>query len=190
MVKRFAAVFTFSAFAFFLCSCDPVTTHKIATTFIDGLPDLPTPDQYCQDYHEQKEAEARALEEKKAGDRVVVKRSSHAPYAEKACDRCHDKTTESGLIRPRHQICFVCHPNILAGKHLHGPASVGACLECHDPHSAPNPALLKSSKEVLCSNCHQEKRLAAGMHNQVVAKGMLCSDCHDPHAGDSAYFLR
>ena len=170
--------------------CNPVTAHKITSTIFDGVPSLPPPEQFCQEYHEQKLAEERAAALTRADAAVTSKASRHAPYAEKKCDKCHDKTTESGLIRPPDKLCFLCHPGVLQGANMHGPAAVGSCLECHEAHSAPRPALLTRDKAELCTKCHKEKRLAEAMHQLFAAKGMLCVDCHDPHASNEPYFLK
>jgi len=173
-----------------ICGCDPVTTHKITSTIFDGVPSLPPPEQFCREYHERTVAEELEAARKKELAAVKTEGSSHPPYADKRCDDCHDKSKESGLIRPRNEICFVCHPTINKGAFVHGPASVGGCLECHEPHSSSNPSLLKFEKRSLCGGCHREKRLAETMHKSVTAKGMLCMDCHDPHSSNVRYFLK
>ncbi len=170
--------------------CDPVTTHKITSTIFDGVPSLPPAEQYCREYHESKLAEEREAAKKMQMAAGGGGGSAHPPYAQKRCADCHDKSKEGGLIRPRQQLCFVCHPNIITGAYVHGPASTGSCLECHDPHSSQYASLLKSDKAILCGTCHREKRVAESMHDKVVAKGMLCTDCHDPHAGKAQYFLK
>lgn len=177
-------------FAGMVLGCDPVTTHKITSTIFDGVPSLPPAEQYCQDYHEQKLVEEEAMREAIRKGAVVANISKHLPYAEKRCNDCHDKSKEFGLIRPPKQLCFVCHPTIIDGANVHGPAASGDCLECHEPHSASQPALLKMDKTKLCIYCHKEKRIAEAMHQRVNEKGILCMDCHDPHAGNNSYFLK
>lgn len=173
-----------------MCGCDPLTVHKVTSTIFDGVPSMPSAEQYCQDYHEKKLAESRDSANKKSASETAANGSIHPPYKEKRCDKCHDKSKDSGLIKPRDEICFVCHPKILNKPMLHGPAAVGGCLECHDPHSTGFPSLLKVEKGKLCATCHQEPRQAAGMHDKVTSSGMVCTDCHNPHAGDAKYFLR
>ena len=170
--------------------CDPVTVHKVTSTIFDGVPSLPPAEQYCADYHEQQLAMEEAAAAAGEGSAALVQASKHAPYAEKRCDDCHDKSKQSGLIKPAEKLCFMCHPDILAGANVHGPAAVGDCLECHEPHSAPRPALLKMDKAQLCIFCHKERRVADAMHQRLASKGMFCMDCHDPHAGNGSYFLK
>lgn len=174
-----------------ICGCDPVTTHKITSTIFDGVPSLPPADQYCRDYHEKKLAEeAEAARAKKlVAEKTAA--SAHPPYAEKRCSSCHDKNAEEGLIRPKRELCFVCHDrDLVSGAFVHGPAATGACLECHDPHSALYPKLLKNPNGKLCLGCHQEQRLAQRLHTEVSARGMTCTACHDPHSGPARYFLK
>ncbi len=173
-----------------ICGCNQITRYKITSTIFDGVPRLPPAEQYCQDYHEQKLDEEKAAAIPAKDERNSTKGSRHAPFAAKRCNDCHDKSTENGLIRPKDQLCFVCHPKIIAGPYAHGPAAVGACLECHEPHSGPNPALLKTDKKTLCSLCHKEQRVARAMHARLKERGMSCTDCHDPHSGTNAYFLK
>jgi predicted CXXCH cytochrome family protein len=173
-----------------LCGCDPVTVHKVTTTIFDGVPSLPEPQQYCQEYHENKLKSEREEAKSKEAVEPVATGSVHPPYRQKQCERCHDKSKDSGLIRPKNEICFVCHPKIIKKSFVHGPASVGGCLECHDPHSSNFPSLLKFERATICSVCHRERRMADAMHTKVIAKGMVCVDCHNPHAGDAQFFLK
>jgi len=170
--------------------CDPLTVHKVTSTIFDGVPDLPPADQYCQDFYQNKLKEDQEAATKMSAANSRQQSSIHPPYAEKRCEGCHDKSTASGLIKPRNEICFVCHPTIIKSTFVHGPASVGSCMECHDPHSSPYPSLLKTDKALICATCHREKRAALALHTRVAARGLLCTDCHNPHAGTIQYFLR
>jgi predicted CXXCH cytochrome family protein len=191
MRKRLGVLVWVAFLAFLLGGCDPLTVHKVTSTIFDGVPSLPPPEQYCEAYHEKKaqDDKDKASGVLKAAEEAD-KGSSHPPYKEKRCDNCHDKTKESGLIKPKDELCFVCHPKILQGFYAHGPAAVGSCLECHEPHSSANKSLLKVDKGKLCAVCHKESRLAASMHDKVTASGLFCTDCHNPHAGNAKYFLR
>lgn len=171
-----------------LSGCDPLTRHKIATTIFDGVPSLPPPGEYCQDYHVRATAEERETETKKRS--AASTDSTHPPYAEKRCNDCHDKNTDSGFVAPRAELCFVCHKNFLKGELGHGPAVVGACLSCHVPHDSKFPRLLKKATNDLCGSCHFEERLSKGLHDKVFSRGIVCTDCHDPHSGNTKYFLK
>lgn len=175
-----------------LCGCDPVTRHKVLTTIFEGVPSLPPAEQLCAEYTDKQIAALRdEMAGKKSGATEAVKTASvHRPYDEKKCDDCHDKSKEDGLVRPKKQLCAMCHPNYIKGAFVHGPTAVGECLSCHLPHNSKYTKLLKFDVQELCTTCHKEERLAAAMHSKVGAKKMACVDCHDPHTGSSSYFLK
>lgn len=174
-------------------ACSPVTRHKVLSTIFEGVPSLPAPEQLCAEYADKQVA---ALRDELAGRKPVGKDAAlkdvsvHRPYDEKKCDDCHDKSKEGGLVRPKRDLCLMCHVGFIKGKFVHGPTAVGDCLACHQPHNSIYPKLLKYELGRLCVTCHKEERLAAQMHNQVSARKMECADCHDPHSGGSPYFLK
>lgn len=177
-----------------VAGCDSVARHKVLTTVFDGVPELPQPQNLCDEYYQQRmaaEAEGKMLNA--AGELVAdAQRSAHKPYAEKACNDCHssNKNVNDGLIAPKRELCGVCHTNFVTGLNVHGPVAVGDCLACHLPHSSNHKALLKEDPDEVCATCHQEKRLAAAMHERFVTKDISCGECHDPHSGDARYFLK
>jgi len=169
--------------------CDPLTVHKVTTTIFDGVPSMPPADQYCKEYHEQAVAEERMAAQKTKQVAQQVGESVHPPYGQKKCNNCHNKDTDSGFVVPLKDLCAVCHKDFMKGKYHHGPAAVGACLECHLPHNSPNPKLLKLPAGEICDRCHREPRMAGALHAKVKEKGMVCVNCHNPHGGSSPYFL-
>lgn len=173
-----------------VCGCDSVTRYQITSTIFDGVPRMPPAEQYCQEYHERATAADLEAEKKKQMEAQKTMASSHPPYAEKRCNDCHDKSTDSGFIVAAKDLCATCHPDMIKGAYVHGPTAVGACLKCHEPHDSPQPSLLKKPKGQICGDCHVEKRLAKGLHDTARAKGMECTACHDPHMGNNGYFLR
>jgi predicted CXXCH cytochrome family protein len=189
--SRYLALFAL-CLLFVLSGCDPVTRYKVMSTIFDGVPRLPPPEQLCEEYAAKKVTEFRTELTRKAEAKGTDAdmRSNHLPYEEKKCDNCHDKNKEDGLVAPKSKVCFVCHTGFLTGAYLHGPAAVGACLSCHEPHSALFPKLLKNYGDKLCEQCHRETRVATDLHSKVRGLGMACTDCHDPHGGSSPYFLR
>jgi DmsE family decaheme c-type cytochrome len=94
-----------------------------------------------------------------------------APYttttrqlAYKTCLACHkDKRAE--ILKPSH------HP-IVEGKI--------ACHDCHDPHGALTPVMLKAeSYQDLCVSCHTDKRGPWIHEHPPVMEN--CATCHTPH---------
>jgi predicted CXXCH cytochrome family protein len=175
-----------------VCACSPVTRYEVLTTIFDGVPSLPPPEKYCADYAAQTASNLRAeMSGRKNSDGKQDKSSTHPPYAEKKCDGCHDKSTDSGfVVNSRNDLCFVCHTGFFKGSYVHGPAAVGDCLACHDPHSSSHPALLKVSQTEICTTCHHEKRVASSLHEMAASHELICTDCHDPHSGNVHYFLK
>lgn len=189
MHKRYINIFVIGA-SILIFGCDPLTVHKVTSTVFDGVPSMPSPEQYCKDYHQNAlQAEREAAKQKEAqasqGDLSV-----HPPYAEKRCNDCHNKETDSGFVTEKEALCAVCHKNFLKGTYAHGPAAVGSCLECHLPHNSPNPSLLKKRNGELCATCHREQRQAASLHKTVAEKSISCVKCHNPHAGNNPFFLQ
>lgn len=195
-IARSLFQFAFFILHFSLCiltitGCDPVTRHKALTTFFDGVPSLPPQEQLCKEYVEKLKADQESTDKQRQDVTSVSREKSiHPPYSEKRCSDCHDKDKQDGLIRPKKELCFVCHEDFVKGAFVHGPAAVGDCLTCHLPHTANFPSLLKLDKSQICSTCHREKRLATSLHDMVMEKKMNCPDCHDPHSGNSRYFLQ
>lgn len=176
------------ATAFALGGCDPLTVHKVTSTVFDGVPSMPSPEQYCKDYHEKATLAERESERKK--QQSETQDSNHPPYTEKRCNDCHNKDAESGFVVEKDALCAHCHKGYPEGNFLHGPAAVGACLKCHLPHTSKNPSLLIKPKAELCGICHAEARAAKSLHATMATKGVLCTDCHDPHGGNNRFFLR
>ena len=188
--SRLFVVLLVAMIASLLGGCDPLTVHKVTSTIFDGVPSLPPADQYCKDYGEQPLSVEQAATQTQGLPKGDNLRSEHPPYAEKLCNGCHDKTSESGFVVPLGNLCAHCHKGFPAGEFVHGPVAAGACLKCHLPHKSNSPALLVKGKGEICAICHLEPRLAEAMHAKAVSSGMFCTDCHDPHSGNNRYFLR
>lgn len=193
MIKKTALASLFLCALCLLTSCDPITRHKVLTTVFDGVPSLPPPEQICTEYADkrvlayQQELIGKANADKKASSGGE---SVHEPYREKDCNGCHDRSKESGFIRPVRELCYACHTDFIKGTLVHGPVAVGDCLACHVPHNSSDGPLLKENKGKLCLSCHKEKRIATGLHDSVARYGLVCTDCHDPHFGNVQYFLK
>lgn len=171
--------------------CSPAGRHAALTTIFDGVPAHLPEDQLCRNYVEALEAKrSESQEQQLAKVETSANQSRHEPYTEKRCSDCHDKEKQDGLVKPKLQLCFECHPDIVSGTYQHGPAAVGDCLSCHMPHTANFAPLLKLDRSGICSSCHQEKRLAVVLHDSAAKKGLACPDCHDPHGGNALFFIK
>ncbi len=76
----------------------------------------------------------------------------HGPVAIGSCTVCHDphgQTNPALLVQSGEALCFSCHTEADALKHLVGKASGGAflrekgCTYCHNPHQAERKFLLR-----------------------------------------------
>ena len=175
-----------------LCGCNPVTRHMVLTTVFDGVPSLPPPEQICQEYADKKVNELRdELTGRKAdNDKPTGDKSHHKPYENKECNKCHDKTTESGFVTPKKDLCYVCHTGFIKGAYVHGPVAALDCLFCHEPHTSRYPFLLKKDVGMMCTTCHREDRMALSLHKKMAASKIECTECHNPHFGNVPYFLK
>lgn len=200
-VKQICLFIAFSSTGLLICSClqiDPIMKHKFLTSIFDGVPELPSIEELCEDnmadlfnkYYEQRISEAATGDWETGETTVKEEGSRHRPWDEKDCQGCHNFQAKNKLHLPKNEICYLCHKNFVQGSFVHGPVAVGACLACHLPHSSGNPSLLVKSLGEICFKCHLEKRLAATMHDKIIASGMFCVDCHNPHSSNLRYFLK
>jgi len=100
--------------------------------------------------------------------------------------------------------CLKCHETVLKGQFKHGPAEVGYCTLCHDPHASPNPGWLRKPTWDLCTTCHRDK--GSGVHVLVgftngthptgnvpdpvrPGRNLTCSSCHNPHSAESRQLI-
>jgi len=187
-MRKIVLISCIAAVTAVLGGCDPLTLHKVTSTVFDGVPSMPPADEYCRDYHEQATLDMLVAERKQK--QGVALGSNHPPYAEKRCNDCHNKDSDSGFVVAADQLCAHCHKGFPKGNFLHGPAAVGGCLKCHLPHTSQNPSLLTKPKRELCCVCHTEERVTQGLHATMNTRGLLCTDCHDPHGGNNRFFLR
>jgi predicted CXXCH cytochrome family protein len=192
MSWRSASVLLFVCALLPICGCDATNRHKVLTSVIDGWPTLPAQNDFCREYENNRIAGKQAVVAP-AGQKVPeAEGSRHAPYIEKRCPDCHASAegVSSNLIKPKNELCFLCHQDLLKKSHGHGPAVDGNCLACHEPHESVNKALLVKPRNEICNKCHEEKRLAVMMHRRVSQVGVACPDCHNPHSENSKYLLK
>jgi DmsE family decaheme c-type cytochrome len=83
-----------------------------------------------------------------------------------------------------YKTCLGCHPDTRAEimKPSHHPIIEGkvACHDCHDPHGALTPVMLKAeSYQDLCTSCHTDKRGPWIHEHPPVMEN--CATCHTPH---------
>lgn len=83
------------------------------------------------------------------------------------CDNCHKATSRNGqtsvtLRAQGGSLCAKCHA--INNKRIqHAPYAQGACLICHNPHSAAYPAETRAAASTLCLVCHMPNQPGAAL---------------------------
>jgi DmsE family decaheme c-type cytochrome len=90
------------------------------------------------------------------------------------------------------EICWQCHQPIRAAnfKPSHHPIIEGKikCSDCHNPHGAITPAMLKNPTiNDQCYSCHADKRGPFVHSHPPVEEN--CATCHNPHGSVHARLL-
>jgi predicted CXXCH cytochrome family protein len=159
-----------------------------------------------------------------AGAKVV-----HGAVTEGNCASCHNphaSAQPADLKARTDKVCMTCHDvdvkaadgrilpgmaKVMASSNLHGPVKSGGCSECHKPHAADQPNLLKKrapetfyarfdiDSYELCFSCHDQQLVLKprtiltnfrdgdnNLHYVHVnrEKGRTCKACHDVHGSD------
>jgi DmsE family decaheme c-type cytochrome len=91
------------------------------------------------------------------------------------------------------EVCGTCHQHIRADtfKPSHHPIIEGKikCSDCHNPHGAITPAMLKNpTVNDQCYTCHADKRGPYVFSHPPVEEN--CATCHNPHGSVHAKLLR
>ncbi len=167
-------------------SCTAEKRHSALTFFFDGVPPLGKPEA------KKPGPKTPAAASTEAAPAPAFTGSEHQPArSEAGCGNCHNRDSSFALLKPKDDLCITCHADKTRQfPYMHGPAAVGACAECHDPHRSPLPHLLRMPPEKLCFQCHD--RTPAGAKPAPCARpsdAAHCTDCHNPHGGQARYFL-
>ena len=166
-------------------SCDDVQRHRFLTFFFDGVP-----------------PPAGSLDPNAPGGpgtRGTVVRYEHPPG--KDCANCHTggrqrrslemlSMAQVDLIAPVPALCYRCHTDYNAtSAFVHGPAAVGQCLFCHNPHQAPNKYLLKKPVPQLCYSCH-DRQMIESIAEHLPDVLSDCLACHEGHSASTKGLLK
>lgn len=111
------------------------------------------------------------------------------------CVKCHTNEMQAKNLTYRHNLeCKECHnphlqkkftPSFCTECHIdkkgpfvyeHLPRRAGKCTLCHQPHSSPNPRMLKNPNvSLLCLECHLD---ISSFHNPSQPVYQNCILCH------------
>ncbi|MFQ6084312.1 MAG: cytochrome c3 family protein [Candidatus Aminicenantia bacterium] len=125
-------------------------------------------------------------------DDLIKGKFIHSPVKEVSCDFCHEMKKQEdktmvGFVAKGDVLCLTCHSEIedlLTKKNIH-PAIEEGCGLCHNPHSSDNPKQLVSSREEICSNCHDiQEEVFKNKHGRQPVALVGCHKCHNPHSSD------
>lgn len=130
----------------------------------------------------------------------------------KLCSGCHVNHETKGeaklLVAEVPELCYSCHAEQgFKAKRQHDPVKQGACLDCHDAHSAEHPGMLLNEPIEVCLECHasdlkgkphvispsfsgkghplgNEPEMAQVKNPLRPGEKFYCGSCHDPHKSD------
>lgn len=119
--------------------------------------------------------------------------------------RDFDPSLPDRRVQAVQDVCARCHPNVLAGPVKHGPAEMGYCTLCHDPHAGNYPSWTRNQAWQLCTTCHAEKKTEVHLISGFVrgvshptekardpsrpGKRLTCVSCHAPHSAQTRELL-
>ena len=180
-------------------------SHAVRNFFFTGVPEPGA---------EQTEtAVAKASVEAPKRTRSVIKLEQflHGPFGATACNQCHldNRTTSMSaskvrsapapghqLAYPQETLCAGCHSEKAAaevaasGLWQHGPAAIGWCTSCHNPHKTYRQYMLTLETNVaMCGQCHTAEALRRTSQHSSNPEAD-CMGCHNPHAGRSRFLLK
>lgn len=135
-----------------------------------------------------------------ADDKQIPKGFEPLPFhregADQKCRDCHRMESKASDILPplpEDSTCYPCHHQITDYKQVHGPASLWACLNCHDANSSPARYQIPVPiVRDLCYRCHQDAReyFFSNKYQHGPTSTGMCVICHNPHGTNNPYWLK
>jgi len=166
--------------------------NPMAKFSANGLLRKPSITETCQSCHQQQRAEFR--------------KKSHMPVPEgkMTCTDCHNPhgTSFKRLLKTDtlNDLCYTCHAE-KRGPFIweHAPVREN-CLNCHEAHGSNNDKLLRQSRPMLCTTCHNLtggmgmtfrhplSAPAPGVGGALPAQvpGRSCQNCHSQIHGSNS----
>ncbi|MDR2014482.1 MAG: ammonia-forming cytochrome c nitrite reductase subunit c552 [Azoarcus sp.] len=159
--------------------------NPMARFSLNGLMKKPSITETCQSCHQQQ--------------RMEFRKKSHMPLPEgkMSCEDCHNPHGSSNkrLLKADtvNEICYQCHAE-KRGPFLweHAPVREN-CLNCHEQHGSNNDKLLRTSRPMICMDCHNLTgsmghtfRTPNAAAAPVQLLGRSCQNCHSQIHGSNA----
>ncbi len=180
--------------------CNEETQYNTLSFFFDGVPapGSPPPSKKTrgsmavspkQGTSEALQLAGGSLEE--TGKPAIVIVSEHEPYRNRDCFTCHQTESSMVAVKGDSSLCRKCHAVYVdppADQWVHGPAALGMCTYCHEPHKSQYPSLLTAAPRDLCLQCHADANLLEQPYHKEVGE-KACSTCHDPHMAGNRMLL-
>lgn len=167
--------------------CSPEKDYETLSFFFDGVP-MP---QWMLDQIE-KEQQAAAVAQGLPEKPKPVTYFYHRPYADRSCFGCHDRTGGFSAPTGGKDLCVTCHDSYFKlepDDWAHGPAYLGECRRCHEPHKSEFAGLLTVKQPDLCYTCHDKSFIQNDSMHSHLPQDVQCSACHDPHAAGNRLLL-
>ncbi len=118
----------------------------------------------------------------------------HPPFAEQACEFCHDGDYKKLINEGTKELCYTCHTDIqelvTQSKVKHPAFEIAECTDCHTPHASLQQKLVKYPGGKVCTDCHNDKAPEEGEKAHGVINLLGCRACHEPHGGPRKNMLR
>ena len=171
-----------------IAGCDQDQRHKVLTFFFEQVPPpgYQRPDPNTVANNDIGVPANIIVSEQNATKRIY----SHEPIKDCKNNVCHGQQVKGQwsiqeFSKDVPELCYDCHQKKGWG---HGPAVVGDCLFCHNPHKSVNRHLLNDPSPVLCFKCHDETDIKSlEQHQQEIED---CTICHYAHAESGRKLLR
>jgi predicted CXXCH cytochrome family protein len=127
------------------------------------------------------------------GHPSLLARNLHAPLLN-GCETCHEETYDTLVSDGESALCLICHDDIgdLAERAgvRHDALELARCVDCHNPHAAAQPSLVKSPAGAVCADCHADQMAGEDEVAHRVIESIGCEACHEPHGGENPKLLR
>jgi len=155
------------------CHYDKFTSYQNSAHAIGGDPRTPAGQFGCESCHGPASKHVAGGGGRGVGGLMTF--AASVPVAEKnaPCVTCHTRGAVS-----------LWHGSTHESRNL-------ACVTCHSPHGGNPKLLVQKTQLQLCTQCHQQIRLAVmkPSHHPLREEKMQCTSCHNPHGSQTAKLI-